>query len=214
MSLKENYVDPKTGVKYKYTSGKMESTVTAPYGVITFLASMPYGPGLQPGLWLHAKNPPGETLPDSFELDLCEFAGKKNYFYSTCHKYDHGVATTKYSVGVGPCPDPRIGSGINNVPWNIDVTKANLYTALWRPGEVIFFFNLKPYADVKASWIGSRPMVIKMQLKNLGQAKSWQTGTPPDKAVMKIYTMGVYTGKDAMRMPSPAVPKLPVPVPR
>lgn len=187
MTIKENFVIPRTGKTVPFTTPGVRSKLQLTYGVISFRARMSPGEGLRPALWLRTPPELYGTGGKSGEIDLFECHGNSDEFYSTVWGFTTGGAVQYHQPVVVGNAQPWQGP---SVPIKVDTSQWHRYTLNWQPGECIFSLDGQVYADIKQPWITSTPMELVMST-----GVSAPTANTPAVSTMQISDVQVYSNQ-------------------
>ena len=155
------------------------------YGYFEARAKLPNGPGVWPGFWLNANQPPDVKDP-GVEIDVLEYYGQfPEGFHSSVHVWDNaGAGNNRVTDHVTPVASGSLDRDFHT--YGVDV----------EPDWIVF------YLDRGETWRVATPAELTkpfMVLVSLALGSGWPIDRTPNPSVMEIDYVHVYERDPAGR---------------
>jgi glycosyltransferase involved in cell wall biosynthesis len=163
------------------------------YGYFEMRAKLPPGPGLWPGFWLNANQPPGDKQP-GVEIDVIEYYGQfTNAYHSVVHVWEK--------------TDPKKSRELDHIT---DVPAGSLTTGFHTYGVDVEPDWITFYLDRHETWRVATPAELKdnlMVLVDLAMGPGWPIDHTPNPSIMQVDYIHVFAPQAASGIAIGAVTK-------
>ncbi|MBI9115128.1 glycoside hydrolase family 16 protein [Sanguibacter suaedae] len=165
-----------------YTSARLHTNdkVEVQYGRVEARIQIPRGQGIWPAFWMLGGDFPGNSWPNSGEIDIMENVGKEPHIV---HGTVHGPG---YSGGAGIG-----GSAMHPQGWSY-ADDFHTFAVDWKPGEITWYVDGRQYHRItRASvgvnqWVFDKPYFLILNLAVGGQWPGYPDGTTTFPQEMKV----------------------------